>query len=74
VTEGPDIGARLFELRDDRDWTQDELAAEAGISHTTIVGIETGRIKHPRKATLRRLARAFGMSLEEFATPKALAR
>ena len=66
MTEGPDIGARLFELRDERDWTQDELAKEAGISHTTIVGIETGRITQPRTATLRRLARAFDMSLEQF--------
>jgi len=61
-----DLGERLLALRDERDWTQTDLEAESGVSHTTIVGIETGRISNPRTATLRRLARAFGMSLEEF--------
>ena len=73
-----DIGARLFELRDSRAWTQDKLATEAGVSHTTVVGIETGRIEQPRMVTLRRLARAFDMDLDEFlgkgaGDPKALA-
>jgi transcriptional regulator with XRE-family HTH domain len=78
VAEPHDIGARLFELRESKEWTQDKLAEEAGVSHTTIVGIETGRIKEPRKVTLRRLARAFDMELDEFlgkgvGDPKAVA-
>jgi transcriptional regulator with XRE-family HTH domain len=66
MSETPDIGARLFELRDSRGWTQDKVAEEAGVSHTTVVGLETGRIKDPRTVTLRRLARAFDMDLDEF--------
>lgn len=78
MSETSDIGARLLELRDARGWTQDKVAEEAGVSHTTVVGLETGRIKQPRTVTLRRLARAFNMDLNEFLGkgvegPKALA-
>ena len=71
MTAGVDLGARLFELRDGRSWTQRALEEKSGVSHTTIAGIETGRITNPRTSTLRRLARAFGMSLEEFTEGKA---
>ena len=74
MNEGAAIGERLFELRDERGWTQKELAKLSGVSHTTIVHLETGQIGKPRMPTLRRLAKAFGMSVEEFATaPKVLA-
>ncbi len=39
-------------------WTQRRLAEEAGVSPTTVSGIETRRIVRPRFGTLHRLARA----------------
>ncbi len=39
-------------------WTQRRLAEEAGVSPTTVSGIETRRIVRPRFGTLLRLARA----------------
>lgn len=60
-----DIGERLYELREDRGWTQRRLAEEARISQVTVTHVETGKVS-PRLPTVRRLARAFGMSTDEF--------
>ena len=59
-----DIGARLFELREERGWSQTETARKAGVSQTTIVHVETGQVR-PRMATLRRLAKGLGITVEE---------
>ncbi|WP_405536840.1 tetratricopeptide repeat protein [Streptomyces sp. NBC_00075] len=59
-------------LRDQRrrlGLTQEELAERAGVSVRTICHVETGRIAHPRPATVRRLGEALGLAgteLEEF--------
>ncbi len=50
--------SRLTAIREDRMWTQGRLAEEAGVSPTTVSGIETRRIVRPRFDTLQRLARA----------------
>ncbi|MCA1740356.1 MAG: helix-turn-helix domain-containing protein, partial [Actinobacteria bacterium] len=42
-----EIGSRLTVLREDRMWTQRRLAEEAGVSPTTVSGIESGRISRP---------------------------
>jgi transcriptional regulator with XRE-family HTH domain len=42
-------------------WTQARLAAEAGVSPTTVSGIERGRISRPHFGTLRKLAGALGV-------------
>lgn len=61
-----DVGERLLLYRDARGWSQERTAEEAGVSPTTITHIETGQSPNPRRVTLMRLARAFGVSLEEF--------
>ncbi|WP_405661222.1 Scr1 family TA system antitoxin-like transcriptional regulator [Streptomyces sp. RK9] len=56
---GARFGQRLRALRDERGWTQDELAARLGCSGTHVSAVETGR----RSPTLRFAAsvdRAFG--------------
>lgn len=53
-----DVGLR--ELREDRLLSQQELAKRAGVSKTTVVNIETGKIR-PHPATLRKLADALGV-------------
>ena len=52
------IGERLLRARRSRMWTQGRLAAEAGVSPTTVSGIENGRILSPHFGTVRKLARA----------------
>ena len=57
-------GANLAALRERRMWTQVRLAEEAGISPTTVSGIENGRISRPHFGTLRKLAGALGVGSE----------
>ena len=52
------IGARLLRARRTKMWTQGRLAEEAGVSPTTVSGIENGRISSPHFGTVRKLARA----------------
>lgn len=60
------IGERLENIRRLRMWTQGKLAREAGVSPTTVSGIETGRIGRPHFGTLGKLARALSVAPEEF--------
>lgn len=64
-TKDVDIAERLFLLREAQGWSQTEVAKRSGVSREAIVLTETGRT-FPRLPTLRRLARAFGVSVEEF--------
>ncbi len=59
------VGKRLVVIRERRMWTQARLADEAGVSPTTVSGIESGRISRPHFGTLRKLARALGVEPEE---------
>src|SRR3712207_3063392 len=58
-------GRNLVIIRERRMWTQARLAEEAGVSPTTISGIESGRISRPHFGTLRKLARALEVEPEE---------
>ncbi len=55
---GPGIGEHLVNIRRSRMWTQARLSREAGVSPTTVSGIETGKIARPHFGTLQKLARA----------------
>jgi transcriptional regulator with XRE-family HTH domain len=61
----PDIGERVQNVRRLRMWTQARLAKEAGVSPTTISGIETGKIGRPHFGTIGKLALALGVTPEE---------
>jgi transcriptional regulator with XRE-family HTH domain len=60
-----DIGERVQNIRRLRMWTQSRLAREAGVSPTTISGIETGKIVRPHFGTLGKLALALRVAPEE---------
>ena len=55
------ISVRLLNTRRLRMWTQGRLAKEAGVSPTTVSGIETGRIARPHFGTLQKLAQALDL-------------
>ena len=65
------VGHRLQRLRAERGWSQTEVAERSGVPQPTISKIERGR--KPRPATGMRIAKAFGMTLDEF-DPYALYR
>jgi transcriptional regulator with XRE-family HTH domain len=58
------VGRNLAALRERRMWTQVRLAEEAGVSPTTVSGIENGKISRPHFGTIRKLAAALGVEPE----------
>jgi transcriptional regulator with XRE-family HTH domain len=60
-----EIGKRVQNVRLLRMWTQARLAKEAGVSPTTVSGIETGKIGRPHFGTIGKLARALDVAPEE---------
>src|SRR5215216_6815136 len=58
-------GKRVENFRRLRMWTQARLAKEAGVSPTTVSGVETGKIGRPHFGTLGKLARALDVAPEE---------
>jgi transcriptional regulator with XRE-family HTH domain len=59
------FGKRVAEVRRQRGFTQERLAAEADITPLSIGFIEQGR-RWPRLATLQKLARCLNVSVSEF--------
>lgn len=53
------IGRTIQRLREDLGFSQEELAARAELSRSTIQNIENGR-RAPQSASLRRIARVLG--------------
>ncbi len=67
---GSGIGEHLVSIRRSRMFTQGDLAEEAGVSPTTVSGIESGRISRPHFGTVRKLARALGVDPRELLSPR----
>lgn len=59
------LAAKIKELRQLRDWTQQELANRSGITRETVASIETNKIKNPSAEIFIKLARAFNVRPEE---------
>src|SRR5262245_46043472 len=55
---------RVKHFRQQRGWSQDQLAAKSGISRTGVSAIEIGRLV-PSVATALELAKAFGCTVED---------
>ena len=51
--------------------TQEGLARKADISYNTVIKLETGAIADPRMETLKKLAAALEISLDELVERKA---
>lgn len=64
------LAERLRSLRVLRKLTQPELAARAGISLSLLAKLEQGQTNNPRLDTLRALAKALGVTLDELAGSK----
>lgn len=55
---------RLRELREQHDFTQEDLAILVGVSRQTIISLEKGKY-NPSIFLAYKLARAFNLSIEE---------
>jgi len=58
------LGLRIVQLRKDREWTQERLAAEADLSPRYIQQLEHG-LRWPKPETLEKLANAFEIEPED---------
>lgn len=56
------LGANVKRLRESNEWTQEALAARAGLDRSYVAGIEAG-LRNPSTKALSKLARALGVSL-----------
>lgn len=59
------ISENLVIVRRRKMWTQGNLADRAGVSPTTVSGIENGKIGRPHPGTIRKLAEALEVSPED---------
>src|SRR5215207_120682 len=65
LLEGQELAARHIALRERAGLTQEQEAKMAGVSPTTISGIESGKITRPHLRTLLKIARALGADVGE---------
>lgn len=59
-----DLGRRVKKLRGDRGWSLEELASASGVSRSMLSEIERERA-NPTLSVTYRIARAFGLSLQD---------
>ncbi|WP_188195722.1 ATP-binding protein [Nonomuraea sp. SYSU D8015] len=60
-------GALVRAWRERALFTQEELAARAGLNTRTVRRLETGELRRPRGSSMRSLAEALGLTADEFA-------
>ena len=60
-----EVGKKIKELRKQKKWSQEKLAAEAGISQSALSAIERG-IKQPTVETLNNICNALNITLVDF--------
>jgi transcriptional regulator with XRE-family HTH domain len=56
---------KIRELARARGWTAEELARQAGIKYSALKNLWQGRTLDPKYSTLRAIARALGVSIEQ---------
>ena len=61
------FGERLARLREERGWTQQDLAEHSGVPYITIYRVERGVHKEPRVSVAAKLARALAVPLDVLA-------
>ncbi len=59
------LAKNIRRLRQEKQWSQDELARKADIPFTTLTKIETGVIKKPSVFTVEQIANALDVSIEK---------
>lgn len=62
------IGKKIREYRNEKGWSQEELARRAEIPFTTLNKIESGVIKNPSIEKVAKIARALGVQIEKLLT------
>ena len=61
----PTIGKTIRRYRQDKEMSQEALARAANLSLPTIVKIESGETPNPSIDTVQKIAKAFGVSIDD---------
>ncbi len=64
-----DVSKRIIELREEREWSQAQLARKANLSQGSLSNIESGK-KQPTITMMDRICAGFGIGLHEFFMPE----
>jgi transcriptional regulator with XRE-family HTH domain len=56
------LGGRIRELRNERDWSQEQLSEAAYLDRSYVAGIEAG-LRNPSVRSLLKIANALGVSI-----------
>jgi len=59
------IGENIKKYRNRRGLSQEDFAKESGVKYTTLTKIESNVIKKPSVFIMAKLAKAFGVSIED---------
>jgi transcriptional regulator with XRE-family HTH domain len=59
------MGNKITEVRESKNMTQEELAEKSGVSRTIISGLESGRVSNTTTGTLKKIADALDLSVNE---------
>lgn len=59
------LGQKIKELRNAKNWSQEDLAKASDVPFTTIAKIETSVIKNPSIAKVAKIATALGVTVDE---------
>jgi transcriptional regulator with XRE-family HTH domain len=62
------FGKRLRQLREAKEWTLEQAAERAGMNELQVGHVERGATD-PKLSTIRKLARAYGMTASELLRP-----
>lgn len=57
-----EMGARIKQLRNEKGWTQAELAAKLGLKDSAIAKYENGRVENMKRDIIAKMADLFGCS------------
>ena len=63
-TIGENIGGKIRKLREEKGWSQSDLAAEMGLTYKYISKLETGD-RNPSRATVAKLAVVLGVEPQD---------
>lgn len=65
MATGNGVGENIRKRRTKLRLSQEDFAQKSGVKYTTLTKIETGVIKNPSVAIMAKIAKAFGISIED---------
>ncbi len=65
MSKNENLAKNVEKLRKQKGFSQEKLARLADVANNTIIKMESGENKNPKLETLRKVAKAFGVSVDE---------